>query len=87
MANNEKEDFLYPHSPYHGKVNPENIVFNANLQEFVHKISYICSLETNGKIEPTEAYKQIKALWKELKQSKKQLGIGEEPFKNENTEP
>ncbi|AFY76458.1 MAG: hypothetical protein IGR93_01160 [Hydrococcus sp. C42_A2020_068] len=79
-ANRDKEDFLYPRSPYRGKVKPENLVFNANLQEFAQRVSYICNLETGGKIAPEEAYEQIKALWKELRQSKKQLGIGENPF-------
>ena len=79
MANNKtKDDFLYPHSSYHGKVQPENLVFNANLQEFAQKISYVCNLETGGKLAPEEAYKQIKSLWKELKRSKKALKIGEQ---------
>jgi isopropylmalate/homocitrate/citramalate synthase len=81
-----KDDFLYPRSRYYGQVNPENLVFNANLQEFTQKISYICSLETSGKLTPTEAYDQIKALWKQLKRTKKQLRIGEEPFKNDSEE-
>jgi sulfopyruvate decarboxylase TPP-binding subunit len=78
-----KDDFLYPRSRYYGQVNPENLVFNANLQEFAQKISYICNLETSGKITPTEAYDQIKGLWKQLKRTKKQLRIGEEPFKDD----
>lgn len=82
----EKEDFLYPRSRYYGQVQPENLVFNANLQEFAQKVSLICNLETSGKIPTIEAYEQIKALWKELKQSKKQLNIGkhssEEDFGN-----
>ena len=81
-----KDDFLYPHSRYHGQVNPENLVFNANLQEFAQKISYICNLETSGKIAPTEAYDQIKELWKQLKKTKKQLRIGEEPFQSDERE-
>lgn len=76
-------EFLYPHSSYHGEVKPENLVFNANLQEFAQRVSYICNLETAGKLSPQESYKQIKALWKELKQSKKQLGIGESPFQGQ----
>jgi len=80
----DKDDFLYPHSRYYGQVNPENLVFNANLQEFAQKISYICNLETSGKITPQEAYERIKELWKQLKRTKKQLRIGEEPFKDEN---
>lgn len=79
-ANRDKEDFLYPRGSYRGNVKPENMVFNANLQEFAQRVSYICNLETGGKLDPDEAYKQIKALWKELKRSKKQLGIGENPF-------
>jgi hypothetical protein len=72
--------FLYHNNRYHGEVKPENLVFNANLQEFTQKISYICSLETSGKLTPEESYKQIKNLWKDLKRSKKQLGIGAKPF-------
>ena len=79
-SNQDKYNFLHPHHPYRGEVKPENLVFNANLQEFAQKVSYICNLETGGKIYPENAYKQIKTLWKELKRSKKELGIGKEPF-------
>lgn len=78
MAN--QSEFLYPRSRYYGKVKPENLVFNANLQEFAQQVSYICNLETSGKLSPEEAYKQIQALWKQLKRTKKQLGIGDNPF-------
>ncbi|RUS95629.1 hypothetical protein DSM106972_089850 [Dulcicalothrix desertica PCC 7102] len=77
-----KDDFLYPRSRYYGQVKPENLVFNANLQEFAQKISFICSLETSGKISPEDAYEQVKALWKQLKRAKKELHIGENPFGN-----
>ncbi len=76
LSNNDKHNFLYPRNSYRGEVKPENLVFNANLQEFAQKISYICALETGGKIPPGIAYKRIKSLWKELKQSKKELRIG-----------
>jgi isopropylmalate/homocitrate/citramalate synthase len=75
----DRDEFLYPRSRYYGQVKPENLVFNANLQEFAQRVSIICNLETNGKLPPEEAYNQIKALWKQLKRSKKQLGIGEKP--------
>jgi hypothetical protein len=75
----EIDFFLYHNNRYHGQVKPENIVFNANLQEFTQKIGYICSLETSGKITPEDSYQQIKRLWKDLKRTKKQLGIGEPP--------
>lgn len=69
-------DFLHPRSRYRGDVKPENLVFNANLQEFSQRITYICCLETGGKLTPEESYREIKSLWKQLKRSKKQLGIG-----------
>jgi hypothetical protein len=73
----DKTDFLYPRSRYQGTVKPENLVFNANLQEFSQRVSYICGLETGGKLSPEESYQAIKLLWKQLKQSKRQLGVGE----------
>ncbi|WP_339459357.1 DUF7219 family protein [Nodularia spumigena] len=82
----DKDDFLYPRGRYYGHVKPENLVFNANLQEFAQRISYICNLETGGKLTPDEAYEQIKALWKQLKKAKKQLQIGETPFQGDDGE-
>lgn len=75
----DKENLLYPRSRYHGEFKPENLVFNANLQEFAQKVGYIVNLQTSGKTTSDEAYKQIKALWKQLKQSKKELGINDQP--------
>lgn len=68
-------DFLYPRSCYHGQFKPEYLVFNANLQEFSQRVSYITNLQTNGKLSPQEAYHEIKNLWKQLKAAKKQLEI------------
>ena len=78
--NSDKESFLYPKSKYYGDFKPEKLVFNSNLQEFAQKVSIICNLETAGKMETMEAYERIKALWKNLKNSKKELGIGQNPF-------
>lgn len=74
----DKENFLYPRSRYYGQFKPETLVFNANLQQFAQKVGYITSLETSGKISALDAYNQIKAIWKQLKRSKKELGIGNE---------
>lgn len=71
----DRSNFIYPRSRYYGQVKPENLVFNANLQEFAQRVSYISGLHTGGKIPPDVAYKQIKRLWKQLKRSRKQLGI------------
>jgi len=59
--------FIYPRSRYYGQVKPENLVFNA--QEFAQRVSYICNLETAGKLSP-ESYQQIRDLWEQLKRSK-----------------
>lgn len=82
----DRNEFLYPRSTYRGQVKPEQLVFNANLQEFAQRISYICNLETAGKIGPDEAYHLIKDLWKQLKRSKKQLGIGEPPAQEQTSQ-
>lgn len=79
----DRSDFLYPRSRYHGSVHPENLVFNANLQEFAQRVSLISGLQTNGKLSPEESYQQIRTLWKQLKRSKKELGIGESRFPRE----
>ncbi|WP_242040216.1 DUF7219 family protein [Anabaena subtropica] len=83
----KKDNFLYPRGRYYGQVKPENLVFNANLQEFAQRVSYVCNLETGGKLSPDEAYNQIKALWKNLKRTKKQLQIGENLFQDGDDHP
>jgi hypothetical protein len=72
----QTHQFLFLHVRYRGQVKPENLVFNANLQEFSQRVSYICNLETGGKLSPEESYEKIEALWEQLKLSKEQLGIG-----------
>jgi hypothetical protein len=73
MANPNKDRFFNPISSYKGEFSPENLAFDANLQEFTNRISIICALETGGKISPLEAYQQIKELWEKLDQSKNNL--------------
>lgn len=75
----DQDNFLYPRSRYRGEVKPENLVFNANLQEFSQRVSYITCLETGGKLSPEESYREIRSLWKQLKRSRKQLGIDKNP--------
>ena len=71
----EKNQFLYPQTPYRGEFTPENLLLNTNLQEFAQKVSYICNLESNGKIPSKDAYLQIKDLWTKLHNSAKNLGL------------
>lgn len=68
-----KDQFFYPRARYRGDFTPEQLTFNANLQEFAQRVSLICSLETGGKLPTGEAYQQIKQLWKDLKKSKDEL--------------
>lgn len=74
-----KDDFLFPRSKYWGEFSPQRLAFNANLQEFAQRVSFLCNLETGGKLEPEEAYNEIKRLWKDLKNSKKNLIDSEAP--------
>ncbi len=76
---NERDQFLYPRSHYRGEFTPENLMFNANLQEFAQQVSYVCNLETAGKVSPEDAYQQIRDLWKQLKTSKNNLEIPDPP--------
>ncbi len=78
-ADRIKQQFINPTSRYYGEFTPEQLAFNANLQEFAGRVSIICGLETGGKISSNDAYEQIKQLWKQLKQSKKQLLDQERP--------
>lgn len=68
-----KRKLFNPQSRFRGEFTPENLAFNANLQEFANRISIICNLETGGHISADDAYQQIKELWSQLKQSKAQL--------------
>ena len=72
---NNRSDFLSPRSRYYGAVRPENLVFNANLQEFSQRIGLICGLQTSGKISAAESFEQIQILWQQLEYSKQALGI------------
>jgi hypothetical protein len=73
-------DFITPRHSYRGRVNPESLVFNANLQEFSAQVSYIACLTTAGKLSAEEAHLQLQQLWQKLDRTKQQLGVGENPF-------
>ena len=64
---------MFPQSRYYGKFTPENLMFNSNLQEFSHRISIICALETGGKISSAEAFAQIEDLWQQLARSHREI--------------
>jgi len=57
---------------------PEEMIFDANLQEFANRVGIICGLESGGKISQQEAYERIRSLWKQLKKSRRNLHISED---------
>jgi hypothetical protein len=71
-----QDNFFYPRSQYRGHFRPELLVFNANLQEFAQKATYISALQTNGKMSAEKAYTELKELWGALERSKQGLEIG-----------
>jgi len=73
QSKKQLNNFIAPRGKYYGEFTPQNLAFNANLQEFAQRVALICGLETGGKITSAEAYEDIKKMWKELKASKKNL--------------
>jgi hypothetical protein len=73
MSTPDKDKFFNPNFRFRGEFTPQNLAFDANLQEFTNRISIICALETGGRISPNEAYQQIKELWEKLDESKQNL--------------
>jgi transposase InsO family protein len=71
--NRDRDSFIYPHSRYGGHFTPQELIFDANLQEFSQRVSYICGLESNGKMTPGMAYEEIRKLVHQLKQSQQEL--------------
>jgi hypothetical protein len=61
-----------------GPIDAEQMIFEANLREFATRVGFVCALESNQSISQREAYQRIKALWKQLKESRKNLRIGED---------
>lgn len=76
----ELMDYFLTLNRYKGKFTPENLVFNANLQEFAHRVSYICELVANDQISPQEALTQVEVWFEALERSQQQLLIGSNPF-------
>lgn len=66
------------HGSYRGADwSPQRLVFHQNLESFADRVGLIVGLQGNGKLSQEQAYAQIRAMWKELKQSKGSLLNGE----------
>jgi hypothetical protein len=74
-AQQVKEEFLYPTPP----MNPDSdmsfldIATINNLNNFSHHVSYLTNMAVSGKMTANDAYKEIKKLYKAMKQSHKSL--------------
>lgn len=74
-AQQAKEEFLYPTPP----MNPDSdmsfldIATINNLNNFSHHVSYLTNMAVSGKMTANDAYKEIKKLYKAMKQSHKSL--------------
>jgi hypothetical protein len=66
-------EFINPLAKYHGPVKPEQLVFNANLQEFANLVALTVNLQTNNKITAGQAFEKIKVAWNQLADSKDNL--------------
>ena len=55
----------------------EELAFNHNLAEFANQVGIVCALEQGEKISQRDAYRRIRDLWRELKESRNNLRIGE----------
>jgi hypothetical protein len=71
----KKEEFLYPQPP----LNPDadfsflEMAQINNLNNFSHHVSYLTNMAIGNKLQPEDAYKEIKKLYKAMKQSHKSL--------------
>jgi hypothetical protein len=54
-------------------------MFHQNLESFAERVGLIVGLQGNGKLSQDQAYAQIRAIWKELKDSKGNLINGKGP--------
>jgi hypothetical protein len=70
-----KDNFFYHRNQYLGEFTPQNLVFNANLQEFSQTVCYISNLESAEILSSQESYEEIELLWQQLTQSFQSLGF------------
>ncbi|MEM6391772.1 MAG: hypothetical protein AAF797_03280 [Planctomycetota bacterium] len=68
-----------PQSDQEPDASPEAMIFGENLDEFAARVANICALEQGGQIAQLEAYRRIKALYKQLRTSKRNLLTPEPP--------
>lgn len=75
----KSSDYLYPYNRYQGRFDPQHLAFNANLQEFAQRVSYLSCLQTSGKMTPDDALERIAYLWEKLRRSRESLCVEKRP--------
>ncbi|NJK36004.1 MAG: hypothetical protein HC919_14290 [Oscillatoriales cyanobacterium SM2_2_1] len=60
---------------FHGRFTPQNLVFDANLQDFAVRVGYISARENSGQLPAAEAFDQVRILWEQLSRSYELLEI------------
>lgn len=58
---------------------PERLAFHQNLMTFAERVGLIVGLQSNGKMSQDEAFAEIRQIWNELKESKKNLLNSDDP--------
>ncbi|MFM7676052.1 MAG: hypothetical protein ACKO5F_10815 [Synechococcus sp.] len=68
------------HSGYRGgNWSPERLMFHQNLESFAERVGLIVGLQSNGKISQEDAYAEIRRIWNDLRDSKKNLLQNQDP--------
>lgn len=62
----ELQNFINPYISYHGKITPNEILLNSNLQEFANNVQILVNLNTGGKLGCEQVYEKIMLLSRQL---------------------
>lgn len=57
------DQFIAVRAPYHGEKDSFSLAFNAKLQDFSTRVSYIAGFVSSGKLPAKDAFQTIHSLW------------------------
>jgi hypothetical protein len=60
------QQFAYPIARYRGENDSSSQEFNAQFQNFAHRVSILCALHTGGKISTSQTYQHMLTLYEQL---------------------
>ncbi|MEO1210973.1 MAG: hypothetical protein AAFX78_15725 [Cyanobacteria bacterium J06638_20] len=67
------QSLLYGYASYRHSDQPEHRLFNRMLQHFAQRVTYLCSLHSNGKLSADDFIGAVDAMWEEIERCKAQL--------------